>query len=79
MKNNIEIRIDEVYQQLLATPLEYGHGTDNPWDEAMNLVLEGLGLPLTSDLNEIAEQPVTREQRRLVVDCKRLRCVHLCE
>lgn len=38
--------------------LIYGHGTDNPWDDAVYLVLGALDLPLDSD-ESIASRPLT--------------------
>ena len=38
-----------------AANIWYGHGTDNPWDEAVQLVLPSLYLPL--DIPEDIEGP----------------------
>ena len=42
--------IERVAGRLAAAPLHYGHGTDNPRDEAAWLVLRGLGLPFDTPL-----------------------------
>ena len=45
-------------QQLTAAGVSFGHGTANAHDEAVWLVLWCLGLPLDSDLDSMANQPV---------------------
>lgn len=42
--------IAQTERRLRAARLHYGHGTDNPRDEAAFLVLRGLGLPFDADL-----------------------------
>ena len=53
-------------ERLAAAPLAYGHGTDNARDEAAWLMLWQLGLPLDSDLDALAKQPVSNEQAQAV-------------
>lgn len=47
--------IRQTERRLRAARLHYGHGTDNPRDEAAFLVLRGLGLPFDADLERAAD------------------------
>ena len=47
--------IGKTEKRLRAARLHYGHGTDNPRDEAAFLVLRGLGLPFDADLGQPAD------------------------
>ena len=51
----LEVLILRTGKRLRAARLHYGHGTDNPRDEAAFLVLRGLGLPFDADLDQAAE------------------------
>jgi ribosomal protein L3 glutamine methyltransferase len=47
--------IEQTSRRLAAAKLHYGHGTDDPRDEAASLVLRGLGLPFDADLDRPAD------------------------
>ena len=58
--------IRKTERRLRAARLHYGHGTDNPHDEAAFLVLRGLGLPFDADLRRPADprnvEPLVRRR-----------------
>ncbi len=47
--------------QLNEGPVFFGHGIDNPWDEAVQLVLHVMQLPLNSD-KSVSHHPVNAKQ-----------------
>ena len=61
-QQTIEHLLNWAFDQFEAADLYYGHGTDNAWDEAVQLVLHVMQLPVDSDKN-VVSQPVTTEQQ----------------
>lgn len=55
-----------VTQQLQEAHLAYGHGTTNAHDEAAWLVLWQLGLPLHTDLHDLAQRPISPAEQTAV-------------
>lgn len=55
--------IEQAAQRLEAAGVAFGHGTQSAFDEAVWLVLWRLGLPLDTDLDEMADQAVSAEQQ----------------
>jgi ribosomal protein L3 glutamine methyltransferase len=55
--------IEHAAQRLETAGVAFGHGTQSAFDEAVWLVLWRLGLPLDTDLDEVAQQTVTAEQQ----------------
>jgi ribosomal protein L3 glutamine methyltransferase len=55
--------IEQSAERLSQAGVAFGHGTLSAFDEAVWLVLWRLGLPLDTDLDEVAEQIVTPEQQ----------------
>ena len=50
-------------ERLTQAGVAFGHGTQSAFDEAVWLVLWRLGLPLDTDLDEVADHAVTPEQQ----------------
>ena len=55
--------IEASAERLTQAGVAFGHGTLSAFDEAVWLVLWRLGLPLDTDLDEVADQVVTPEQQ----------------
>lgn len=49
-----------------SSPLYYGHGTDNLWDEAVHLVLRSVHLPLENN-NVFLDARLTRPEREMIL------------
>jgi ribosomal protein L3 glutamine methyltransferase len=63
-------------RRLRAARLSYGHGTDNPRDEAAFLVLRGLGLPFDARLDREADPAAVEQLIRERID-KRMPAAYL--
>jgi ribosomal protein L3 glutamine methyltransferase len=50
-------------ERLTQAGVAFGHGTQSAFDEAVWLVLWRMGLPLDTDLDEVADQAVTPDQQ----------------
>ena len=57
--------IHRCHELLAASDAFYGHGTDNPWDESVQMVLSVLGLPPDADEGVLPQ--VLGEQDRLAI------------
>lgn len=55
-----------VYANFNRSDIFYGHGQDNPWDEAVQLVLGGLQLPLDMPM-ELYEGKLTLSERQRII------------
>ena len=53
--------IQQCWEQLHDSDVYYGHGTDNPWDEAVQLVLSVARLPVDAD-DGVLPHPVSNMQ-----------------
>ena len=53
--------------QFAASPLFFGHGTDNVWDEAVQLVMRSLNLPLENN-TLFLDARLTRDERAVILD-----------
>jgi ribosomal protein L3 glutamine methyltransferase len=60
------VTIDDLYRWSVSrfneTELYYGHGTDNPWDEAVALLMFGLSLP-QAVFNEVKHTRLTTSEK----------------
>lgn len=53
--------------QFAGSPLFFGHGTDNVWDEAVQLVMRSLNLPLENN-TLFLDARLTRNERATILD-----------
>lgn len=58
--------------QFAASPVFFGHGTDNVWDESVQLVMRSLHLPLENN-TLFLDARLTREERLLILERLRRR------
>jgi len=56
-----------VSSRFADSPLYFGHGTDNVWDESVQLVMRSLHLPLENN-TLFLDARLTRDERQLIVD-----------
>lgn len=69
-QTNIQALLDEVEQRFSAANLVYGHGTDNPLDEAAWLLCSILGIS-PEDLESMLDQNVKPEnEKRILALCQ---------
>jgi len=57
--------VSRVSEQLEAADLFYGHGTDNPWDEAVYLVFTVLGIPFDAEQAQMSQALSTAQSATL--------------
>lgn len=57
--------VSRVSAQLEAADLFYGHGTDNPWDEAVYLVFTVLGIPFDAQESQLSRELSAAERAAL--------------
>jgi ribosomal protein L3 glutamine methyltransferase len=60
--NTLSQLLQWVHNRFLQAELYYGHGTDNAWDEAVQLVLFVMGLPVDSD-DSVSTLSVSEEHK----------------
>jgi len=53
--------------QFAASPLFFGHGTDNVWDEAVQLVMRSLNLPLENN-TLFLDARLTQDERAMILE-----------
>jgi len=69
---SVEVALRAVDSELSKSSLHYGHGTDNAWDEAVQLVLFAMSLPANSGA-DVLSQTVSAEQAEKIVSLLKAR------
>ena len=61
----LEQTIQSAFERLEQSDIFLGHGSDNPWDEAVYLVLGALNLPLDADRSILSREVTADEQEKI--------------
>jgi ribosomal protein L3 glutamine methyltransferase len=62
----VKLALEYVHQQFQSSPLCFGHGSDNAWDEAVFLVMSAAKLPLTSGEEALSHALTKGEQADII-------------
>ena len=57
--------LDWTHQQLKQSPLFYGHGSDNAWDEAVYLVMTAMDFPVMGEAH-LLDESVSEQQQKTI-------------
>lgn len=72
MKRSVEQWLEVVEKQLTEAGVHFGHGTDNAWDEAVQLVLFAMQMPIDSS-DHLLKQTVNETQAATIQSLMRER------
>ncbi len=70
--DSVGAAIEYCFEALEASDVFYGHGTDNAWDEAVQLVLSAAQLPADAD-DRVLGRPLADAQRQTMMSLLRRR------
>lgn len=65
---NVLTCVENLSQRFEQADLYYGHGTDNPWDEAVYLLFTVLGIPFGEEDGSVGARELSAEEEQKVLE-----------